>query len=121
MPDHPNQPLPAPGALLDALPLFPLQRVLFPGGVLPLQIFEVRYLDMIGRAAREGAPFGLVCLSQGTEVQRPAGNHGAYADESFHDIGTLAVITDIARPQRMNISPGCGRAMSVMTANVPMS
>lgn len=99
MPDQPKQPPPAPATVLDALPLFPLQRVLFPGGVLPLQIFEVRYLDMIGRAAREGTPFGLVCLSQGSEVQRPAGNHGAYADESFHDIGTLAVITDISRPQ----------------------
>ncbi len=31
------------------LPLFPLQTVLFPGGVLPLKIFEVRYLDLIGR------------------------------------------------------------------------
>ena len=99
MPDHPTQPPPEPATVLDALPLFPLQRVLFPGGVLPLQIFEVRYLDMIGRAAREGTPFGLVCLRQGGEVQRPAGNHGAYADESFHDIGTLAVITDISRPQ----------------------
>ena len=99
MPDHPTQPPPEPATVLDALPLFPLQRVLFPGGVLPLQIFEVRYLDMIGRAAREGTPFGLVCLRQGGEVQRPAGNHGAYANESFHDIGTLAVITDISRPQ----------------------
>ena len=31
------------------IPLFPLNTVLFPDGVLPLKIFEPRYLDMIGR------------------------------------------------------------------------
>lgn len=56
------------------LPLFPLQTVLFPGGVLPLRIFEVRYLDLIQRCQKEGAPFGVVCLMQGSEVrQAPAG------------------------------------------------
>ena len=34
---------------LQSLPLFPLGAVLFPDGVLTLRIFEVRYLDMIGR------------------------------------------------------------------------
>ena len=29
------------------LPLFPLRTVLFPGGILPLRIFEPRYVDMI--------------------------------------------------------------------------
>ncbi|HOW63412.1 MAG TPA: peptidase S16, partial [Candidatus Contendobacter sp.] len=31
------------------LPLFPLKTVLFPGGVLPLRIFETRYLDLVSR------------------------------------------------------------------------
>ncbi|MCB2040838.1 MAG: LON peptidase substrate-binding domain-containing protein, partial [Rhodoferax sp.] len=55
---------------LESLPLFPLGTVLFPGGVLPLRIFEVRYLDMIGKCHRHGAPFGVVALTRGSEVQR---------------------------------------------------
>ena len=47
---------------LTSLPLFPLGTVLFPGGVLPLRVFEVRYLDMIGKCHRAGAPFGVVAL-----------------------------------------------------------
>jgi hypothetical protein len=40
--------------------LFPLNIVLFPGGPLPLRIFETRYVDMVGRCMREGAGFGAV-------------------------------------------------------------
>ena len=90
--------------VIDELPLFPLQSVLFPGGLLPLRIFEVRYLDMIGRVHREGRPFGVVCLSEGSEVRRapnpgspPSGD--AFAREVFHQVGTLAHITDLSRPQ----------------------
>lgn len=43
------------------LAVFPLNTVLFPGGVLPLRIFETRYLDMVRRCMREDQPFG-VCL-----------------------------------------------------------
>ena len=50
---------------LQSLPLFPLGTVLFPGGVLPLRIFEVRYLDMIGRCHKAGAPFGVVSADAG--------------------------------------------------------
>lgn len=50
------------------LPLFPLNTVLFPGCVLDLQIFEPRYLDMIGRSMKQGTGFGVVCLMEGTEV-----------------------------------------------------
>jgi len=81
------------------LPLFPLQTVLFPGGVLPLRIFEVRYLDLIQRCQKEGAPFGVVCLTQGSEVrQAPAAGEPPPA-EAFHTIGTLAHIEAYERPQ----------------------
>jgi uncharacterized protein len=78
---------------LQSLPLFPLNTVLFPGGLLPLRIFEVRYLDMIGRCQRAGAPFGVVCLTQGNEVRQPG------AREAFCSVGTLATITDFENPQ----------------------
>ena len=50
------------------LPLFPLNTVLFPGGLLPLRIFEPRYLDMVGRCMREGADFGVVLITSGEEA-----------------------------------------------------
>lgn len=86
-------PIPIPSVLRD-LPLFPLGTVLFPDGLLPLQIFEVRYLDMIGRCRRQDLPFGVVSLVQGAEV-RVAGA-GA---ERFSPVGTLAVIREFDAPQ----------------------
>ena len=79
---------------LTSLPLFPLGTVLFPGGVLPLRVFEVRYLDMIGKCHRAGAPFGVVALTQGHEV-RAAGA----PPEQLATIGTLAHITTLEQPQ----------------------
>ena len=78
---------------LQSLPLFPLGTVLFPGGVLPLRIFEVRYLDMIGRCHKAGAPFGVVSLTQGSEVRQPG------AQEAFSSVGTLATISDFETPR----------------------
>ena len=54
---------------LAALPLFPLQSVLFPGGKLALKIFEARYLDLVADCLRSQQPFGVVCLLQGGEVR----------------------------------------------------
>ena len=92
---------------LFSLPLFPLSAVLFPGGTLPLRIFEVRYLDMIGKCHKAGAPFGVVMLTQGTEVRQP--NAGAqdgsrFAKECFHTVGTLATITKLSTPQTGSVS-----------------
>ena len=53
--------------LLD-LPLFPLHTVLFPGGLLPLKVFEARYLDMARACLRAEAPFGVCLLRSGPEV-----------------------------------------------------
>lgn len=50
------------------LPLFPLQTVLFPGMPLALQIFEPRYLQMIGECMRTRQPFGVVLIREGQEV-----------------------------------------------------
>jgi uncharacterized protein len=55
-----------------ALPLFPLNTVLFPGGPLKLRIFEARYLDMVGRCMREESRFGVAMIVEGTEAVGPA-------------------------------------------------
>lgn len=91
-----------PGAALQALPLFPLNTVLFPDGSLSLQIFEVRYLDLIGKCHKAGVPFGVVSLLQGAEVRQrdpsePTGD--GFANEVFADVGTLAHIVEFAAPQ----------------------
>jgi uncharacterized protein len=87
---------------LTSLPLFPLGTVLYPGGLLPLQIFEVRYLDMIGKCHKAGAPFGIISLTEGSEVRQrkdsgPSGE--GFANEAFGSVGTLASITEFSVPQ----------------------
>lgn len=83
------------------LPLFPLGTVLFPGGWLPLQIFEVRYLHMVQRCWREQTAFGVVCLTEGHEVRRPG------QTESFHPVGTCAHIVECTQPQAGLLVIGC--------------
>ena len=78
---------------LQSLPLFPLSAVLFPDGLLSLRVFEVRYLDMISKCRKAGAPFGVVSLTQGNEVRQPG------ATEAFSRVGTLATIEEFEQPQ----------------------
>jgi len=95
---------------LDALPLFPLELVLFPGGFMPLRIFEVRYLDMVNQCEKTGAPFGVVTLARGSEVRTAAIDlaGGAQASQTvFHPVGTLARITQLSRPQPGLIMINC--------------
>jgi len=54
------------------LPLFPLNTVLFPGGVLPLKVFEQRYVEMTKRCVRDGSTFGVCLIREGREVGEPA-------------------------------------------------
>jgi hypothetical protein len=85
---------PVPAALtLQSLPLFPLSAVLFPDGLLSLRVFEVRYLDMITKCRKAGAPFGVVSLTEGSEVRQPG------VQEAFSQVGTLATIHDFEAPQ----------------------
>lgn len=66
------------------VPLFPLRTVLYPGGPLPLRIFEARYLDMISDCLKQERPFGVLLIRSGSE-SGPA---------TTYEIGTLARITD---------------------------
>jgi uncharacterized protein len=84
---------------LTDLPLFPLNTVLFPGGWLPLQIFEVRYLDLMKRCERGGEPFGVVSLQSGHEVRRAPDARGAPTAETFAPVGTLAQLVQVSQPQ----------------------
>ncbi|RZL00232.1 MAG: peptidase S16 [Rubrivivax sp.] len=83
------------------LPLFPLHTVLFPGGLLPLQIFEVRYLDLMKRCAQSGEPFGVVCLQSGHEIRQAPRTGEAEGGrlETLASVGTLATLERIEHPQ----------------------
>lgn len=76
------------------VPLFPLQTVLFPGGHLPLQIFEVRYLDMIGRCHEKQTPFGVVAMTEGQEVRTPSNTPAR-----LESVGTLAHLLQLNKVQ----------------------
>ena len=67
------------------IPLFPMNTVLFPGGTLPIKIFEARYLDMVSECLRSGQQFGVCLISSGKEVGGSA---------KCYEIGTLAKIVD---------------------------
>jgi len=69
---------------LSQIPLFPLHTVLYPGGPLPLRIFETRYLDMISRCLKADSPFGILLIRDGIEA----------GQSTTHEVGTLAKIAD---------------------------
>ncbi len=73
-----------------SLPLFPLQTVLFPGGRLPLKIFEQRYLELIKDCLAHNTCFGVCAMRAGQEVGEPA---------TPFEVGTQARIIHWDMPQ----------------------
>ncbi len=83
---------------LADLPIFPLGTVLFPGGLLPLRVFEARYVDMTGDCMKRGKPFGVCLIREGREVGAPAvpepfGCLAHIADWDMQDLGVLQIVT----------------------------
>ncbi len=79
-------------SLLD-IPLFPLQAVLFPGGLLSLKVFEARYLDLVSDCLREKKSFGVVALRQHNEVRT------GRDQVSFETSGTVAELIHVDSAQ----------------------
>lgn len=77
---------------MASIPLFPLNTILFPDGHLPLQVFEVRYLDLIKRCIARGEEFGVVSLLDGSEIRVPD------KQETLSAAGTMARIIDWTAP-----------------------
>ncbi len=76
--------------MIETIALFPLSTVLLPHGRIPLQVFEPRYLDLVGRSLKHDSGFGVVWLREGSEVfhSDPA------FDARLAQIGTYAKIVD---------------------------
>ena len=87
---------------LTTLPLFPLTTILFPDGLLPLQIFELRYLTMIKKCIAEGTEFGVVAQTvrkDSLHVDSDSISAEPMSQESFVAVGTCAKIVAHSAPQ----------------------
>lgn len=79
--------------------IFPLGTVLFPGGTLPLKIFEQRYIEMTKACLRDNRPFGVCLIREGREVGAPAVPEtiGCLADIESWDMPQLGLFHLVAR------------------------
>jgi uncharacterized protein len=89
------------------VPIFPLNAVLFPGGLLPLRVFEARYMDMTRDCMKRDAPFGVCLIREGSEVGSPAVPEG---------IGCLAKILEWDMQQQgiLNIKTRGGQRFRIL-------
>jgi Lon protease-like protein len=101
--------------LLESLPLFPLHTVLFPEGLLPLKVFEQRYVEMTKACLRDERPFGVCLIVEGDEVARGDGSVPEIAT-----VGTLARITNVDMPQMgiLHVSTQGGARFEVRSRRV---
>ena len=89
-------------ARLEDVALFPLQTVLFPGGQLPLRLFEQRYLEMAKACLREDRPFGVCRIREGQEVGAPATPEtvGCLARIAHWDMAQLGMLNIVAHGEQ---------------------
>ena len=90
----------------ETVPIFPLNTVLFPGALLPLKIFEVRYVDMAKECLKAGSPFGICLIREGEEVGTPAvpepvGCLARMGEVDVQELGVLKV--SVAGTERFRI------------------
>jgi hypothetical protein len=92
---------------LSNVPIFPLNTVLFPGGLLPLRVFEARYMDMTRDCLKRDEPFGVCLIREGSEVGAPAVPEG---------IGCMAKILEWDMQQQgiLNIKTRGGQRFRIL-------
>lgn len=84
--------------MLADIAIFPLSTVLFPGGVLPLRVFETRYMDMVRDCLQRDLPFGVCLITRGAETGEPAehepvGCLAGIRDWNMEQLGVLEIRT----------------------------
>ncbi|MCS6995573.1 MAG: LON peptidase substrate-binding domain-containing protein [Casimicrobiaceae bacterium] len=103
------------------LPLFPLRATLFPDGVLSLKVFEQRYCALVKRCLKEASGFGIVTLTQGSEVGRNQrfAAVGTYAQiESFDTTGPDLFVLSVRGVQRFALESHETDALGLHTARI---
>jgi Lon protease-like protein len=105
------------------VPLFPLNTVLFPGGLLPLKIFEQRYLEMAKGCLRDGTPFGVCLIREGAEVGTPATHEelGCLARIVQWDMQQLGLLQLVAQGgERFRVRASRVRADGLILADIEL-
>jgi Lon protease-like protein len=93
------------------LPMFPLGRAVFPGELIPLRVFEDRYLAMITECLAGDGAFGVVLISRGAEVG---------GGDKRHDVGTLAELLEVKEIEGGHLAVvGAGRGRLRVTEWLP--
>ena len=103
--------------------MFPLHTVLFPGGRLPLRIFEQRYMEMAKGCLKDGTPFGVCLIREGKEVGEAAipAEVGCLVRIADWDMPQLGVLQIVARgEQRFRVRERRVQADSLVRADVEM-
>ena len=77
---------------METISVFPLSTGLFPDGCFDLQIFEVRYLDLVRRCYREQTAFGVVSIQEGKEVMVPGQIPALFSHGTMAHIETLDTV-----------------------------
>ena len=101
--------------------LFPLNTVLFPGCILPLQIFEQRYLRLIKSCLRDNHGFVVILISAGKEIGDTPETYsiGSYVDIIDWEMldNGLFGITIEAR-YRVRVTHPCAQDDGLMTGEI---
>jgi Lon protease-like protein len=108
--------------LID-VPIFPLNAVLFPGGLLPLRVFETRYMDMTRDCLKRSRPFGVCLIREGSEVGAPAvpepvGCLASILDWDMQQLGVLNLKT--LGGQRFRILGSEAGAQGLISASIEL-
>ena len=109
--------------LIGDLAIFPLNAVLFPGGLLPLRVFEQRYMDMAKGCLKDDRPFGVCLIRSGQEVGAPAtpepiGCTARIVEWDMQQLGVLSIKT--VGEQRFRIRSAKVTEAGLTTAEVEM-
>ncbi len=105
------------------VPIFPLNAVLFPGGLLPLRVFETRYMDMTRDCLKQSRPFGVCLIREGSEVGAPAvpepvGCLASILDWDMQQLGVLNLKT--LGGQRFRILGSEAGAQGLVSASIEL-
>ncbi|MDE3010013.1 MAG: LON peptidase substrate-binding domain-containing protein [Pseudomonadota bacterium] len=99
---------------MEQVPIFALGAVLFPRSLVPLRVFEPRYMDMVKDCLRHGTSFGVCLITEGREVGvaasvQPVGCLARIVEWDMPDLGILQIVaegTERFRVRERRVSPG---------------
>jgi Lon protease-like protein len=106
---------------VNGLAIFPLATILFPGGVLPLRVFETRYMDMVRECMKHDRPFGVCQISRGHDTGLPAEHErvGCLARITQWDMEQLGLLhLQVCGTQRFTIVERYVEKSALIRANV---